>query len=123
MTCCRRGEQLFAWQTENPGTTIDVMNEKSGFIRSGNSLPLIHGPVSMFTGPLSAAFPITRKSRCKNDYLPSPAAVKCHSHLTTCPPCHPDEFIEKCGDGHNVLARQCIPTMLGSSNIRLLCKN
>ncbi|GBN22349.1 hypothetical protein AVEN_145727-1 [Araneus ventricosus] len=29
-------------------TTIDVMNEKSGFIRPDNSLPLIHGPVSMF---------------------------------------------------------------------------
>ncbi|GBO22063.1 hypothetical protein AVEN_140779-1 [Araneus ventricosus] len=52
----------------------------------------------------STAFPITRK----NDYLPSPAAVKYHSHLTTCPPRHPDEFIEKCGVGHNVLARQCI---------------
>ncbi|GBM17644.1 hypothetical protein AVEN_202812-1 [Araneus ventricosus] len=56
----------------------------------------------------SAAFPITRKSKCKNDYLPSPAAVKYHSHLTTCPPHHPDEFIEKCGDGHNILARQCM---------------
>ncbi|GBN27527.1 hypothetical protein AVEN_121331-1 [Araneus ventricosus] len=56
----------------------------------------------------SAAFPITRKSKCKNDYLPSPAAVKYYSHLTTCLPRHPDEFIEKCGDGHNVLARQCI---------------
>ncbi|GBL78947.1 hypothetical protein AVEN_48915-1 [Araneus ventricosus] len=53
----------------------------------------------------SAAFPITRKSKCKNDCLTSPAAVKYHSHLTTC---HPDKFIEKCGDGHNVLARQCI---------------
>ncbi|GBN48089.1 hypothetical protein AVEN_137035-1 [Araneus ventricosus] len=54
----------------------------------------------------STAFPITRKIKCKNDCLPSPAAVKYHSHLTTCPPHHPDEFIEKCGDGHNVLARQ-----------------
>ncbi|GBM92789.1 hypothetical protein AVEN_117487-1, partial [Araneus ventricosus] len=46
--------------------------------------------------------------KCKNDYLPSPAAVKYHSHLTTCPPRHPDEFIEKCGDGHNALAPQCM---------------
>ncbi|GBM79128.1 hypothetical protein AVEN_256243-1 [Araneus ventricosus] len=45
----------------------------------------------------SAAFPITCKSKYKNDYLPSPAAVTYHSHLTTCPPHHPDEFIEKCG--------------------------
>ncbi|GBM46028.1 hypothetical protein AVEN_124903-1 [Araneus ventricosus] len=52
MTCCTRGEQLFAWQTVYSDTTIDVMNEKSGFIRPGNSLPLIHGPVSMFSGPL-----------------------------------------------------------------------
>ncbi|GBO20347.1 hypothetical protein AVEN_19940-1 [Araneus ventricosus] len=57
---------------------------------------------------ISAAFFITLKSKCKNDYLPSPAAVKYHFHLTTCPQRHPDEFIEKCGDGHNVLARQCI---------------
>ncbi|GBN35170.1 hypothetical protein AVEN_143804-1 [Araneus ventricosus] len=56
----------------------------------------------------SAAFLITRKSKCKKDYLPSPAVVKYHSRLTTCPPRHPDKFIEKCGDGHNVLARQCI---------------
>ncbi|GBM81670.1 hypothetical protein AVEN_239448-1 [Araneus ventricosus] len=56
----------------------------------------------------SAAFPITRKRKCKNDYLPSPAAVKFHSHLITCPPHHPDEFIEKCGDGHNVLAHQYV---------------
>ncbi|GBN95372.1 hypothetical protein AVEN_144822-1 [Araneus ventricosus] len=56
----------------------------------------------------SAAFPITRKSKFKNVYLPSPAAVKYHSHLTTCPPRHSEEFIEKCGDGHTVLARQCI---------------
>ncbi|GBM98326.1 hypothetical protein AVEN_113423-1 [Araneus ventricosus] len=54
----------------------------------------------------SAAFPIARKSKFKNDYLPSPAAVKYHPHLITCPPRHPDEFIEKCGDGHNGLARQ-----------------
>ncbi|GBM07931.1 hypothetical protein AVEN_232374-1 [Araneus ventricosus] len=54
----------------------------------------------------SAAIPITRKSKRKNDYLPSPAAVKYLSHFTTCPPRHLDEFIEKCGDGHNVLARQ-----------------
>ncbi|GBM40586.1 hypothetical protein AVEN_178566-1 [Araneus ventricosus] len=59
----------------------------------------------------AAAFPITRKSKCKNGYLPSPAAVKYHSHLTTCPPRHPDDFIEKCGDGHNVLASQCIPSL------------
>ncbi|GBN05251.1 hypothetical protein AVEN_116382-1 [Araneus ventricosus] len=52
----------------------------------------------------SAAFPITRKSKCKNDYLPSPAAIKYHSHLTTCPPHHPDEFIEKCRHDHNALA-------------------
>ncbi|GBL90931.1 hypothetical protein AVEN_199547-1 [Araneus ventricosus] len=83
MTCCTREEQLFAWQTAYPDTTIDVMNEKSGFIRPG-------------------------KSKCKNDYLPCPAAVKYHSHLTTCLPRHPDEFIEKCGNGHNVLARLCI---------------
>ncbi|GBO24735.1 hypothetical protein AVEN_161366-1 [Araneus ventricosus] len=57
----------------------------------------------------SAAFPITRKSKCKNDYLPFLAAVIYISHLPTCLPRHPDEFIEKCGDGHNVLARQCIP--------------
>ncbi|GBM09236.1 hypothetical protein AVEN_20078-1 [Araneus ventricosus] len=56
----------------------------------------------------SAAFPITRKSKCKKDFLPSPVAVKYHSYLTTCPPRHPDEFIEKCGDGHNVLAPQYI---------------
>ncbi|GBM05886.1 hypothetical protein AVEN_135256-1 [Araneus ventricosus] len=56
----------------------------------------------------SAVFPITRKSKCKNYYLPSPAAVKYHSHLTMCPPRHPDKFIEKCVDGHNVLACQCI---------------
>ncbi|GBN24764.1 hypothetical protein AVEN_86968-1 [Araneus ventricosus] len=60
----------------------------------------------------SASFPITRKSKCENDYLPSPAAVKYHCHLTTCPPRHPDEFIEKCGDGHNVLARHCICFLL-----------
>ncbi|GBN93427.1 hypothetical protein AVEN_126623-1 [Araneus ventricosus] len=35
MTCCTRGEQLLAWQTAYPDTTIDVMNEKSGFIRTG----------------------------------------------------------------------------------------
>ncbi|GBN00505.1 hypothetical protein AVEN_37291-1 [Araneus ventricosus] len=56
----------------------------------------------------SADVPITRKSKFKNDYLPSLAAVKYHSHLTRCPPRPPDEFIEKCGDGHNVLTRQCI---------------
>ncbi|GBN26624.1 hypothetical protein AVEN_273647-1 [Araneus ventricosus] len=33
MTCCTRREQLFAWQAAYPDTTIDVMNEKSGFIR------------------------------------------------------------------------------------------
>ncbi|GBM19803.1 hypothetical protein AVEN_208672-1 [Araneus ventricosus] len=59
---------------------------------------------------ISEAFPITRK-KCKNDYLPSPAAVKYHSHLTTCSPCHPDEFFEKCGDSHNVFAHQCIYKM------------
>ncbi|GBM88009.1 hypothetical protein AVEN_185942-1 [Araneus ventricosus] len=52
MTCCTRGEQQFAWQKAYPDTTIDVMNQKSGFIRPGNSLPLIHGPFSMFLGPL-----------------------------------------------------------------------
>ncbi|GBM35764.1 hypothetical protein AVEN_108962-1 [Araneus ventricosus] len=52
MTCCTGGEQLFAWQTAYPDTTIDVMNEKSGFIPPGNFLPLIYGSVSMFTGPL-----------------------------------------------------------------------
>ncbi|GBM97205.1 hypothetical protein AVEN_121996-1 [Araneus ventricosus] len=52
MTCCTRGEQLYAWQTAYPDTTINVINEKSGFIRPGNSLPLIHGPVSMFPGPV-----------------------------------------------------------------------
>ncbi|GBM99082.1 hypothetical protein AVEN_275624-1 [Araneus ventricosus] len=52
MTCCTKGEQLFAWQAAYPDTTIDVMNEKPGFIRPGNSLPLIHGTVSMFPGPM-----------------------------------------------------------------------
>ncbi|GBM70736.1 hypothetical protein AVEN_17437-1 [Araneus ventricosus] len=47
MTCCTRGEQLFAWQTAYPDMTINVMNEKSGFIRPGNSLPLIHGPIGV----------------------------------------------------------------------------
>ncbi|GBO42310.1 hypothetical protein AVEN_130649-1 [Araneus ventricosus] len=41
--------------------------------------------------------PSLAKRKCENDYLPSLAAVKYHSHLTTCPPRHPDEFIEKCG--------------------------
>ncbi|GBN35168.1 hypothetical protein AVEN_143803-1 [Araneus ventricosus] len=34
---CTRGEQLFAWQMAYPDTTIDVMNEKSGFIRQLSS--------------------------------------------------------------------------------------
>ncbi|GBN29497.1 hypothetical protein AVEN_142180-1 [Araneus ventricosus] len=38
MTCYTRGEQLFAWQTAYLDTTIDVMNEKWGFMRPGNSL-------------------------------------------------------------------------------------
>ncbi|GBM49506.1 hypothetical protein AVEN_85956-1 [Araneus ventricosus] len=37
MTCYTREEQLFAWQTAYPDTNIDVMNEKSGFIRPGHS--------------------------------------------------------------------------------------
>ncbi|GBO10527.1 hypothetical protein AVEN_220602-1 [Araneus ventricosus] len=37
MTCCTRGEQLLAWQTAYLDTTIDVMNEKSGFIRQLSS--------------------------------------------------------------------------------------
>ncbi|GBN47498.1 hypothetical protein AVEN_105898-1 [Araneus ventricosus] len=41
MTYCTRGEQLFAWQTAYLDTTIYVMNEKSGFMRPGNSFPLI----------------------------------------------------------------------------------
>ncbi|GBN58685.1 hypothetical protein AVEN_243464-1 [Araneus ventricosus] len=47
MTCCTREEQLFAWQMAYPDTTINVMimmNERSGFIRPDNSLPLIHVP-------------------------------------------------------------------------------
>ncbi|GBL92272.1 hypothetical protein AVEN_35825-1 [Araneus ventricosus] len=52
MTCCTRGEHLFAWQTAYPDTTIDVMNEKSGLMRPGNSVPLIHGQVWIFPGPL-----------------------------------------------------------------------
>ncbi|GBN62695.1 hypothetical protein AVEN_179733-1 [Araneus ventricosus] len=39
MTCCTRGEQLFPWQTAYPDTAIDLMNEKSGFIRPGNTHP------------------------------------------------------------------------------------
>ncbi|GFV69788.1 uncharacterized protein TNCV_1345641 [Trichonephila clavipes] len=53
-----------------------------------------------------AAFILARKSKSKNDSLPSPAAVKCHFLLTAWLPRHPDEFNEKCGGVHNVLARQ-----------------
>ncbi|GBM91948.1 hypothetical protein AVEN_172177-1 [Araneus ventricosus] len=38
MTCCTREEQLFAWQTAYLDTTINVMNEKWGFIRPGSRL-------------------------------------------------------------------------------------
>ncbi|GBO44758.1 hypothetical protein AVEN_88333-1 [Araneus ventricosus] len=79
----------------------------------------------------SAAFPITGKIKCKNDFLPSPEAVKYHSHLTTCRPRHSDEFMKKCGDGHNVLARQCIScivdnvaghhNILGTQGIKVSC--
>ncbi|GBM76416.1 hypothetical protein AVEN_244787-1 [Araneus ventricosus] len=33
MTCCTRGDQLLAWQTGYPDTTINVMSDKSGFFR------------------------------------------------------------------------------------------
>ncbi|GBO44316.1 hypothetical protein AVEN_150194-1 [Araneus ventricosus] len=85
----------------------------------------------LLNSPRSAAFPITGKIKCKNDYLPSPEAVKYHSHLTTSPPCHSDEFMEKCGDGHSVLARQCISCIvdnvsgnliiLGTQGIKVSC--
>ncbi|GFU43379.1 uncharacterized protein TNCV_3222511 [Trichonephila clavipes] len=48
ITCCTWGQQLFTWKLAYD-TTIDVMNEKSWFIRPGN-FPLLHGPISMFVG-------------------------------------------------------------------------
>ncbi|GBN15730.1 hypothetical protein AVEN_135085-1 [Araneus ventricosus] len=113
-----------AWTTNTLASTADVTaiyplctNTNNG--RSGQptsravSVILVPSLRAITICPLSnslrsAAFPITRKSKCKNDYLTSPAAVKYHSHLTTFSPRHPNEFIEKCGDGHNVLARHCI---------------
>ncbi|GBM69413.1 hypothetical protein AVEN_158719-1 [Araneus ventricosus] len=48
MTCYTRGEQLFAWQTAYPDATIDVMNEKSGFIRPAT---LFHSSMSSVDVP------------------------------------------------------------------------
>ncbi|GFW57978.1 uncharacterized protein TNCV_2741241 [Trichonephila clavipes] len=55
-----------------------------------------------------AAFPFSLKIKCKNDSLPSPAAVKYHSLLITQLPRHADEFIEQYGGVHIVLAQRCI---------------
>ncbi|GBN08795.1 hypothetical protein AVEN_60605-1 [Araneus ventricosus] len=72
-------------------------------------MPILLYPAVQSLTSFFLAFPITCKSKCKNDYLPSLAAVIYISHLPTCVTRHPDEFIEICWDGHNVLARQCIP--------------
>ncbi|GFW99786.1 uncharacterized protein TNCV_3420151 [Trichonephila clavipes] len=50
-----------------------------------------------------AAFPLTRKIKCKNDSLSAPEAVKHHSLLITRLPFHPDEFIENYMTDHVIL--------------------
>lgn len=75
----------------------------------------------------SAAFPITGRSKDENDSSDILAAVTYHSHLITCPPCYPAEFIAKFVDCHKVLSLQCKCNCRkladsGTSNINFIYK-
>lgn len=60
--------------------------------------------------PYVVAFNITGRSKYKNDFSDSLVVVKYHSGLITYSPRHPCKFIDKCTDGHKVLALQCAST-------------
>ncbi|GFX15878.1 hypothetical protein TNCV_1062001 [Trichonephila clavipes] len=59
-----------------------------------------------------AAFPLTHKSKDKNDSLISPAAVKYHSFLITWISRHSEEFIEK--RGRQYYCRTILDRVLGA---------
>ncbi|GFU56913.1 uncharacterized protein TNCV_2437901 [Trichonephila clavipes] len=65
-----------------------------------------------------AAFPITRKTKCKKDSLPSLTVIRYHFLLIRCPLRHLDEFIENFGGVHNVFWLVSVYILAGLSVLR-----